>query len=445
MTSIADHERATGGAERGRQADSPAQMPALGWKEIFLRTVKESGKDNIALVAAGVAFYAFLAIVPLMGATVLTYGFIASPETVIGNMRSLMTIAPPDIAQTIGDMLLNVVKSSGNKKGLGIFVALAVALWGARNAAGSIMIALNISYEEEEARGFVTRTLVALAMTLGLVVLALAAIAAMGALRYLQTLWPGGSDTAVILGKTVSYPMLGIGAAAAAATIYRYGPSRQQAKWSWLTPGSIFSAVGWLLTTAGFGLYVTRFANYNATYGSIGGIVALLTWIYLSSYIFLFGAELNSEVEHQTAKDTTRGGAKPLGSRGAWSADHVADGAEDEGGEAEGRKPSPMADDKGPEGAAEAKSEGSSVETVETVRTQDATVKTASYHPLMTSRMTSVASQIAGSPKIGMMSSILSTAGLSLLRKRGKARVGAALLLTAAGLALIKREPDPED
>jgi len=199
--------------------------------------------------------------------------------------------------------------------------------------------------------------------------------------------------------------------------------------------------VGWLLTTAGFGLYVTRFANYNATYGSIGGIVALLTWIYLSSYVFLFGAELNSEVEHQTAKDTTRGGAKPLGSRGAWSADHVADGAEDEGGEAEGRKPSPMADDKGPEGAAGSKS----VETVETVPFNNAPVKVNAKHPFVTSRMTSVASQIVGSPKIGMMSSILSTAGLSLLRKRGKARVGAALLLTAAGLALIKREPDPED
>lgn len=445
MTTIADHQRATGGAERGRQADSPARMPVLGWKEILLRTFRESAKDNIALVAAGVAFYSFLAIVPLMGATVLTYGFIASPETVIGNMRSLMTIAPPDIAQTIGDMLLNVVKSSGNKKGLGIFVALAVALWGARNAAGSIMIALNISYEEEEARGFVKRMLVALAMTLGLVVLALAAIAAMGTLRYLQTLWPGSSDTAVTLGRIVSYPMLGIGAAAAAATIYRYGPSRQQAKWSWLTSGSIFSAVGWLLTTVGFGMYVTRFASYNATYGSIGGIVALLTWIYLSSYIFLFGAELNSEVEHQTAKDTTRGGAKPLGSRGAWSADHVADGAEDEGAKAEGRKPSPMADDKEAEGAPGAMSDGSAVETVETVRTQNATVKTTTNHPLMTSRMTSVASQVVGSPKIGMMSSILSTGGLSLLRKRGKARVGAALLLTAVGLALVQREPGPVD
>ena len=421
MTSIADHQRSTGGAERGRQADSPAQMPVPRWTEIFLRTFKASGKDNIALVAAGVAFYAFLAVVPLMGATVLTYGFIASPETVIGNMRSLMTIAPPDIAQTIGDMLLSVVKSSTNKKGLGIFVALAVALWGARNAAGSIMIALNISYEEDEARGFVTRTLAALAMTLGLVVLALAAIAAMGALRYLQTLWPGSSDTAVMLGRIVSYPLLGIGAAAAAATIYRYGPSRQQARWNWLTPGAIFSAVGWLLTTVGFGLYVTRFANYNATYGSIGGIIALLTWVYLSSYIFLFGAELNNQVEHQTTKDTTRGGAEPPGSHGAWSADHVADGAAD----------------KEPEGV----DEGKSVETVETVAFNNAPVNVNANHLFVTSRVTSAASQIAGSPKIGMMSSILSTAGLSLLRKRGKARVGTALLLTAAGLALLWREP----
>jgi membrane protein len=435
VTDSADHQRARSGAERGRQADSPAQMPALGWKEIILRTFKEGAKDNIALVAAGVAFYAFLAIVPLMGATVLTYGFIARPETVLKNMQSVMAIAPPNIAETVGGMLLNVVKSSGSKKGLGIFVALGVAIWGARNAAGSIMIALNIAYEEEEQRGFVRKTLTALAMTLGLVLLGLAAVAAMGALHYVQQLWPGSSATAALLGRLLTYPLLAVGAAATAATIYRYGPSRQKAKWTWLTPGSIFSAVGWLVTTVGFGLYVTRFANYNATYGSLGGIVALLTWIYLSAYVFLFGAELNSEVEHQTAKDTTAGGNKPLGARGAWSADHVADGPDDEGKEGETGKPSPMSSDGAGEGSSAARH--SHPQPI-----PQAVAGSSSAHPYLVSRTASRIGSFAGLEKIGMVSSILSTAGLSLLRTKGKAKAGAALLGAAAGLAWFGREKD---
>ncbi|MEO6248645.1 MAG: YihY/virulence factor BrkB family protein [Sphingomicrobium sp.] len=435
MTSSADNQRAVSGADRGREADSPAQMPVLGWKEILLRTFKEGAKDNIALVAAGVAFYAFLAVVPLMGATVLTYGFIARPEAVLKDMQSLTAIAPPNISHMIGDMLLGVVKASGSKKGFGILIALGIALWGARNAAGSIMIALNIAYEEDERRGLVRKTLTALAMTLGLVLLGLAAITAMGVLQYVQQLWPGSSATAAHLGRIAIYPMLGVGAAATAATIYRYGPSRQKAKWSWLTPGSIFSAVGWLVTTVVFGLYVTRFADYNATYGSLGGAIALLTWIYLSSYVFLLGAELNSEVEHQTARDTTAGAEKPLGERGAWSADHVADGPADEGKEAETGKPSAMSSDaaeEGPRGksnrcsahfAAARKGEGDA-------------------HPYLVSRATSRVGSLTGLRTIGMMSSLLATAGLSLLRTRGKAKAGAGLLGAAAGLALLCRDRD---
>ena len=323
-------QRATDGAERGRQADSPAEMPMLSWQEILVRTWNESSKDNVALVAAGVTFYAFLALVPMLAAIVLSYGLFARPEAVIHAVGSLTAILPPNVSKLIGGMLLTVVHSSGGKKGLGIFVALAVALWGSRNAAGSLIIALNIAYEEEEQRGFVHRTLLALAITLGAVALGLAAIAATTALAFFANLWPDASGLVRSLGRVVTYPLLASGGAAAAATLYRYGPSRDRARWSWLTPGSLFSALGWLLLTIGFGLYVRRIAHYDATYGSLGAVIALLTWIYLSSYVFLFGGELNSEVEHQTARDTTDGGVQPLGERGAWAADHVANGPDDE-------------------------------------------------------------------------------------------------------------------
>ncbi|MCA1654213.1 MAG: YihY/virulence factor BrkB family protein [Sphingomicrobium sp.] len=410
--------------DHGRSAESPWQMPASGWKDILLRTWKESSKDNVGLVAAGVAFYAFLAIVPLLEATVLTYGLIASPHAVIANMESLTHVLPANIAKLIGEQLMSVVHTSGGKKGLGVLVALAVTLFGARNAAGSIVIALNIAYEEEEKRGFLKVTLLALAITAAAVVLALLAIAAIGVLQFIGRLLPHAPAVA-LLGKVLTPVLLAVGAAAAAAALYRYGPSREKAQWTWLTPGSLFSAIGWLVVTAGFGIYVTRFAHYDATYGSLGAVVALLTWIYLSSYVFLFGAELNSEFEHQTAKDTTQGTDDPLGQRGAWSADHVAAGADDEGKEADQGSPSPLSIDPSPRTAPPPSPSSS---------------KPASEHAYLASRVTSHGARMAGLAKVGTLSSILSTTGLAMLRRKGSAKAGAALLAAAAGLALLRRE-----
>lgn len=436
MAIASQDEVAAGGEERGRQADSPGQMSLKGWREIAVRTWNEASSDNIALVASGVAFYAFLALVPMLAALVLSYGLIARPDAVVSAMQSMTTILPANISQLIGDMLLNVVRSSDGKKGFGILIALAVAIWGARNAAGSIIIALNIAFEEEEKRGFLTRTLLSLTMTLGAVFLGLAAIAAMTALKYLATLYPSMSGTVQTVGRIIAYPLLLCGAAGSAATLYRYGPSRTKAKWSWLTPGSIFSALGWMALTLGFGLYVSRVGHFDATYGSLGAVVALLTWMYLSSYVFLFGAELNSEIEHQTVKDTTDGSVKPLGTRGAWSADNVAQGVESED-EANGKggKSSTLADNDLPKDRES--TEPSPQQSVEpsAAKTQE--------HAFLASRLTSHAARFAGLAKVGTVVSILSTAGLSQLRRRGKARTGAALLLTAAGLAFIRREDPP--
>ena len=323
MASLAS-TKSNSGAHTGRDADTPLDMPALGWKQVALRTWKQSSEDNVALVAAGVAFYSFLALVPLLGAVILTYGIIADPHTVLGNVRSLTSVMPEDAAKVVGQQLMDVVQTSGSKKGLGLLLAIGVTVFGARNAAGSLITALNIAYEEEEKRGFIRVNLLALGMTAGAVVLAVLALSATTALSFLTHLFPSLSGLLVGLARVLSYAVLVVGAGAAAAMLYRYGPDRDRAKWSWITPGSIFAAVTWMILTLGFGFYVSRFGNYNKTYGSLATIVILVTWIWLSAYVFLFGAELNSELEHQTAKDTTEGSAKPLGARGAWSADHVA-------------------------------------------------------------------------------------------------------------------------
>jgi membrane protein len=420
-SAVARTKDANAGPQSGRTADSPLQIPALGWRQVALRTWQQSSEDNVGLVAAGVAFYAFIALVPLLGATVLTYGLVADPQTVTSNVRSLTSVMPQDAAKLIGEQLMSIIQTSGSKKGLGLLLAIAVAIFGARNAAGSLITALNIAYEEEETRGFLRTNLLAIEITAGAVAMAVIAMLAIAALGYLERLFPGAPEVLLIVGKAVSYVLLLLGAAAAAATLYRYGPDRKRAKWSWITPGTAFAAVAWLLLTIGFGFYVAKFGSYNKTYGSLATVVILVTWLYLSAYVFLFGAELNSELEHQTLRDTTEGGEKPIGQRGAWSADHVAQSDE----------PSkPGGGDVSPPQAQEPRTQTAAVPAPEPSRSGE----------YLAARATNRAARIAGLRKVGMLSAALSTLGLSFLRKRGREGAGAALLATAVGLSLFRRD-----
>jgi membrane protein len=309
---------------KGHQANSPAQMPAPAWKDILKRTYKRVWDDNVGLVAAGVAFYGFFALLSLLGLIVLVYGFAADPFTVVEHMRVLTAVLPTDVAFVIGDQLMNAVRASQKAKGLGIALAFLVATYGGTNGATSVITALNIAYEEKEKRSLFRFYMFAVSMTLGALMLALLALAATAALAYLQHLVPKAASSLVTTGKIVGYLLLILIAAGVASMLYRFGPSREEAKWKWITPGSLFAALTWLVLTWAFGIYVGRFTNYHATYGSLGAVVALLTWMYLSAYAFIVGAELNSEIEHQTAKDSTTGSPEPLGDRGAWAADNVA-------------------------------------------------------------------------------------------------------------------------
>ncbi|MFL6829082.1 MAG: YihY/virulence factor BrkB family protein [Sphingomicrobium sp.] len=309
---------------KGHQATSPWQMPLRAWKDIAARTYQRTWDDNVGLVAAGVAFYGFFALLSLLGIIVLVYGFVADPITVIEHMRTLTGILPNNVIVLIGDQLMTAVQSSEKTKGLGILLAALVALYGGTNGSAALITALNIAYEEKEKRTLLSFYLLAIGMTLVALAMALAAIAATAGVAFLQDLLPQASPGAVIAGKVGGYALLTLVAAAIAATLYRFGPSREDARWKWITPGSLFAAVTWLLLTTAFGFYVARFTDYSATYGSLGAVVALLTWLYLSAYAFVFGAELNSEIEHQTATDSTTGSPEPMGDRGAWAADNVA-------------------------------------------------------------------------------------------------------------------------
>jgi membrane protein len=395
----------------GRDASSPLAVPAKGWKEVLQRAWREAGDDNVGIVAAGVAFYGFLALVPLLGAIVLSYGLIAEPATVLRNMKNLTSVMPADAAKLIGEQLMNVVNTSGSKKGLGLVLALALALFGARNGAGSIITALNIAYEEKEARNFVRLNLLALAMTLAAVLVAVIAMIAITALGHLETLFPNAPGFLLVAGKVLSYLLVVLGGAAGAATLYRYGPSRDEARWVWLTPGSIGASVLWLTLTLGFGFYVAKFGNYNATYGSLGTVVVMLTWLYLSSYVLLLGAEVNSELEQQTERDTTVGPEQALGTRRAKAADTVADGT----------AKNPDRDVPGISGAVGPEHRPE--------------VRVSVPRDYATSRRAQHAGPLAGLEKVGAVPSVLATSGLAMLRGRKRVPEGIALLGLAAAMA----------
>ena len=299
-------------------------MSARDWWKVLKRTWAEGNDDNIGLIAAGTAFYGFAAIVPLLASVVLIYGLVADTATVVANIRALFTVLPEDAARVIGDQLATVVSTSEGKKGFGLVIALGIALYGGTKGASSIVTALNIAYEEKETRGFVVLNLLAFAITGGAVLLALVAALSTAAFALLDSVIPGAPTVVLLAIRLVSYGVLAALGVTAAACLYRFGPNRRKARWVWLTPGSLAATLVWLGATIGFGVYVSRFGNYGATYGSLSAVIVLLTWLWLSAYVFLLGAELNAELEHRTTRDTTIGPATPMGTRGATVADTVA-------------------------------------------------------------------------------------------------------------------------
>jgi membrane protein len=290
----------------GNPIDGPQDIPARGWKEILLATWKDAGEDNLTLVSAGVAFYAFLAFVPLLTAFVLSYGLLAEPASVVSHMQTLTSVMPQNAAGIIGDQLESMTSTSGAKTGFALLLAVGIALYGASKGAGAIMTALNIVFEVDETRSFLKRTLMALAMTAGAVLVLFLAILAISALHFLEHLVPAAGGVAQFVLKALFFAIAAAAVVLLLAIIYRYGPNRPEAEWKWITPGSGLATLVWLVATLGFGLYVSNFGNYNATYGSLGAVIVFLTWLYLTAYIVLLGAELNAIIEIKVGQDEVR-------------------------------------------------------------------------------------------------------------------------------------------
>lgn len=310
-------------AAQGRSAAAPHDIPARGWRDILLRVYSESLEDRVTTVAAGITFFSLLALFPAITALVSLYGLIADPVTVRDHLFALSFMLPPGTFQIVEEQLVRIQSQGEAQLGVKLAIGLAIALWGANAGMKAVIDGLNIAYEEREKRGFFTLNAVSLFFTFAAVVLVVAALLGLTlAPRLIAELrLPPVAAWIVDIGRwLVTFLVL----AGALSVIYRFGPSREHAKWRWVTWGGAFAALLWILVSVGLSLYLSRFADYNATYGSLGAAIALMMWIWLSSCAMLVGAELNAEMEHQTAIDTTTGTARPLGTRGATMADTIA-------------------------------------------------------------------------------------------------------------------------
>lgn len=306
---------------RGRAARHPHVIPWRGWRDILWRTGREISVDRLPAVAAGVTFYTLLAIFPAIGAFVSLYGLFADVGAVEKQLQEMSSVFPSSVVQIVGEQMLRLASQGQAKLGVAFLVSLLLSIWSANASMKALFDGLNVAYDEDEKRNFVTKTAWTYAFTFS-------------ALLYAVTI------AGVLIAAPIAFQALGLGAiagiwiplrwlavltvtAVAYAMLYRFAPCRARPRWRWVIWGSVLGAAAWLLGSLGFSLYVNNIAHYDATYGPLGAVIAFMVWMWFSIMTVLVGAELNAEIEHQTAIDSTTGPEMPMGQRGAAMADTV--------------------------------------------------------------------------------------------------------------------------
>jgi membrane protein len=308
----------------GHSAPTPSQIPKAGWWGICKRVYASLNSKHISILAAGIAFYAMLSIFPALAALVALYGLIADPATVQQHIHAIHGIIPGEAQQVIETYLKSIVTSNSSKLGIGLIVSVLIATWSARAGTVSLIQALNVTYEEPEKRGFIRFQAVALGITVAAIVSAIIALTLVAAVPAVMRFLPL-SDYAKTAGYAGTWIILMVLVSMGLAATYRFMPSRQEPRWRWVSWGGGIATLIWVATSAAFSVYVAKFGNYDKNFGSLGAVVVLLTWFYLSAFVVLLGACFNAEMERQTACDTTTGAERPMGERGAKMADTVAD------------------------------------------------------------------------------------------------------------------------
>jgi len=302
----------------GLDAEKPTEIPAAGWWQVMKRAWAEAKVHQVPLLAAGVAFFGFLSVFPAIIAAVLTYGLVADPAQIRDQIGELTAAMPESGRKLLLEQFATLTSSPRQGLGIGVVLAVAVALWSASSGVGYLISAVNLAYDEEETRGFIRQKLLALAMTLGAILFVLFALGlfAVGAAIGDELATPvriGLEALRLVVAVLLITVALGV--------IYRLAPDREAARVRWVSAGAVVATIVWLLASIGFSIYVQTFGSYAKTYGSLAAVVVLLLWLWLSAYAVLLGAEINAAAEQQTARDTTTGDPRALGERNAVKAD----------------------------------------------------------------------------------------------------------------------------
>ena len=308
------------GGDAGQDAASPGQIPARGWWHVAKRAAAGFSEDRIMAEAAGVTFYAMLALFPAIASLISLYGLVADPGKLYDQLQGLGGLVPGGGVQIITDQVKSLTANGQKALGIGFAIGLATSLWSANAGVKSFFDSLNVVYHEREKRGFLRLTLISFCFTLALIALVILALVAVVVIPIVLKFVGLGSVTAMLV-SFARWPVMLVVIALALSAMYRYGPSRRAARWQWVSWGSAFASLGWIALSLAFSYYVANFGSYNKTYGSLGAAMGFMTWIWVSAMVVLMGAELNAELEQQTGRDSTVGGDKPAGSRGAYKAD----------------------------------------------------------------------------------------------------------------------------
>jgi membrane protein len=304
----------------GRLSSTPVQIPWAGWRDILWRTYVRSGEDRLLAIAAGVVFFGLLAVFPAITALVSCYGLFADPSTIGANLQTLALMLPEGSFQIVQDQIARVLDQGSTALGATFLFGLGLAIWSANAGVKAVIDALNVVDGESEKRSFIRLNLLSLAFTSGGIAALLLMVGAVVAFPLaLDHLGLAPASRSIV--SLARWPLLFAILLAVLGVLYRFGPSRRAARWQWLSVGTLAASLLWIAGSSLLSWYLSNFGNYNATYGSLGAAIGLMMWMWMSAIIVLFGAELNSEIEHQTARDTTIGHPKPLGARGAVMAD----------------------------------------------------------------------------------------------------------------------------
>lgn len=313
---------------RGQRAEKPGEIPPGGWKDIGKRVYSQLQDDHVQIVSAGVAFYFFLSMFPMIVAAISVYGLLLDPSQIQQHITELGSVLPPEAYQIVQGIMEPLLEKPSETFGWGLAISILISLWSANKGTSALFEGINIAYNEEDERGFFKKTGLTLLFTLGGILIGLTSILIV--ILYPAFVdWFGFSSTIENILNFGRWLLLCILIIFTLALLYKFAPARDNPQFKWVSWGAVTGTVLWIAGSLLFSWYVQNFGSYDDMYGSFAAVIILLMWLFLTSFMVLLGAEINSEMEHQTSKDTTIGKKEPMGQRRAYHADHVAGGERD--------------------------------------------------------------------------------------------------------------------